>query len=504
MENNNVGSIEKKYLAIAFSAMLIAFMAMAVVNDRASGIQIGGGGGGGSTTTLPADNITLADENNYYTSDNVEGALKQLYELAAENGSLVVTTTDQTANRAIDGTPYQNGDNLRICVVGFSGDAGTVEGYIGASSPPTITVAHDAFYVTGAIQLIVPPNYFYAVWGEYGGQGLNYWYEMEISGGGGGTGGDYTADIENLRDVLDNQIIRIDNLIDVCDNYGGDLDNYREQIDNLRAVADNLKTRIDNCQTHVDNLRTNVDNVRTVVDNLRGAADNLKTRVDNYQTHIDNLRATCDNFKAENTRIWAAINGDNAIHIADNTATWAAITGDNTAHNADNANIKTRLDNLTTHMDNVRAVCDNLKAENTLIWTAINSMPTGTIAALVAAIDLSRTMTNIGATYKDIYSTAFDGEMSPINFTNATQFRILFMWDYVGSGTQTVWWVDAADNTNILWTSNGVSADQDPGDSGWVDIPAAFVDAEKWIEWQGKSTTAADDPIAKGYRIYLR
>jgi len=302
-----------RYGAVGAMALMVAVMGLVLPLG-------GGGGGGGSTTTLPADNITLADENNYYTSDNVEGALKQLYELAAENGSLVVTTTDQTANRAIDGTPYQNGDNLRICVVGFTGDAGVVEGYIEASSPPTIMVAHDAFYITGAIQLIVPPNYFYAVWGEYGGQGLNYWYEMEISGGGGGTGGDYTADIENLRDVLDNQIIRIDNLIDVCDNYGGDLDNYRGQIDNLRAVADNLKTRVDNCQTHVDNLRTNVDNVRTVVDNLRGAADNLKTRVDNYQTHIDNLRAICDNFKSENTRIWTAITGDN-------TAIWAAING---------------------------------------------------------------------------------------------------------------------------------------------------------------------------------
>ena len=75
--------------------------------------------------------------------------------------------------------------------------------------------------------------------------------------------------------------------------------------------------------------------------------------------------------------------------------------------------------------------------------------------------------------------------------------------DEVGAGNQQVRWVNVADNTQVLYESSTFTADQDPGDSGWFNLPGAFTGLVA-IEWQGKSTTATDDPIAKGYAIYVR
>lgn len=118
----------------------------------------------------------------------------------------------------------------------------------------------------------------------------------------------------------------------------------------------------------------------------------------------------------------------------------------------------------------------------------------------------SVTKTNIGTAYVQIYdATAFDEEhLSGIDFTNITDVRIIWIWDYVGAGTQQVRWVDQASDANVLYESPTFTANQDPADSGWFAVPAAFAGAFKRIEWQGKSTTAADDPIAKGYKIMVR
>jgi hypothetical protein len=126
---------------------------------------------------------------------------------------------------------------------------------------------------------------------------------------------------------------------------------------------------------------------------------------------------------------------------------------------------------------------------------------------LVASIDRQKTLTNMNGaaanTYGDIYNAAFEPDNNLIDFTNATQFRIVYEFDRVGGGTINVRWADKYDNTNVLWESAGFTADQDPGDSGWQNLPAAF-SGEKTIEWQAKSTTAADDPVARAFRIYLK
>ena len=138
-------------------------------------------------------------------------------------------------------------------------------------------------------------------------------------------------------------------------------------------------------------------------------------------------------------------------------------------------------------------------------WALPSGGGNATVMHMVACAALSKTMTNIGTAYKDIYVSLTDlgNDKHVIDFEGATSVRIIFFWDYVGVGTQQVRWVNQADNANVLFESATFTADQDPGDSGWVALPA-WATGVKTIEWQGKSTTAADDPVAKGFRIFLK
>ena len=130
----------------------------------------------------------------------------------------------------------------------------------------------------------------------------------------------------------------------------------------------------------------------------------------------------------------------------------------------------------------------------------------GSFTASLGQIWRSVTMTNIGSAYKDVYSTtAFDEEhLLKVDFTGVNSVRMVFLWDYVGTGTQQVRIADLDDNANVLIESSTFTADKDPGDTGWVTLPAAFTNATKRLEFQGKSTTTTDDPIAKGYILYAK
>lgn len=128
----------------------------------------------------------------------------------------------------------------------------------------------------------------------------------------------------------------------------------------------------------------------------------------------------------------------------------------------------------------------------------------GLIGQIAAQTYLSLAKTNIGTAYVDIYAAAFDQEnMAKIDCANVTDVRIVYLWDYVGVGSQQVRWVDAANNANVLREEPAFTADKDPGDSGWFAKPA-WCTGDVMIEWQGKSTTGTDDPIAKGYKILVR
>ena len=140
------------------------------------------------------------------------------------------------------------------------------------------------------------------------------------------------------------------------------------------------------------------------------------------------------------------------------------------------------------------------------LFTATFTASGGSLIGQVAGqVWLSVAMSNIGSSYKDIYSaTAFGEEhLMWIDFTNVTDVRIVYIWDYVGAGTQQIRWADIGDNNNVLYESPTFTADRDPIDSGWFTKPA-FATGLTRIEWQGKSTTTTDDPVAKGYVIYVR
>lgn len=124
---------------------------------------------------------------------------------------------------------------------------------------------------------------------------------------------------------------------------------------------------------------------------------------------------------------------------------------------------------------------------------------------MVAYAALSKAMANIGTVYKDIYVALTDlgNDKHLIDFGGSASFRIIYTWDYVGMGNQQVRWVDQADNKNVLHESTAFTSDRDPGDSGWVALPG-WASGEKTIGWQGKSSVATDDPVAKSFRIYLK
>ena len=107
-------------------------------------------------------------------------------------------------------------------------------------------------------------------------------------------------------------------------------------------------------------------------------------------------------------------------------------------------------------------------------------------------------------TYVDAYNAAFEPDYHVIDFTNATQFRIVFVFDRVGSGTQQLRWVNQANNAEVLYESVAFTTDQDGVDTGWQSIPAAFSAVTKTIELQARSSTAGDDPVAYGFRIFLK
>lgn len=136
--------------------------------------------------------------------------------------------------------------------------------------------------------------------------------------------------------------------------------------------------------------------------------------------------------------------------------------------------------------------------------TVTNSAPYSRIFQDVFETDQVSTKTNIGTTYVDVYTIAFSIEdMAVIDCGNATQFRIRFLWDYVGTGNQQTRWVDVGNNANVLWESGTFTADQDSGSSGTQPIPS-WCTGLVTIEQQGKSTVASDDPVPQGYIIWFR
>jgi len=117
----------------------------------------------------------------------------------------------------------------------------------------------------------------------------------------------------------------------------------------------------------------------------------------------------------------------------------------------------------------------------------------------------SKTKTNVGTSYVDVYNSALDPEDTLINTTGNTQFRIIITVDYISAAaaTESVSFNQTTVANNKLWEFNFTS-DCDPCDSNWQNLPSWASPVETFVESQIKSTTAADDPVFRGFQIWLR
>lgn len=122
---------------------------------------------------------------------------------------------------------------------------------------------------------------------------------------------------------------------------------------------------------------------------------------------------------------------------------------------------------------------------------------------LLDRVYFSKTKTNVGTAYVDVYNTGLDPEDTLLNTTGMTQIRILVTVDYVGAGTTSSTFNQSTSNVNSFYVFN-YTADCDPCDSNWQNLPAWASNVEVFIEPQIKSTTSTDDPIYKGHQIWLR
>lgn len=120
---------------------------------------------------------------------------------------------------------------------------------------------------------------------------------------------------------------------------------------------------------------------------------------------------------------------------------------------------------------------------------------------LVASWEVAATKTNIGAAFVDLYTaTGADGKSVQIDTTGKAEVRLVVLWNKVGAGTQTVQVLEVG-TANVLVSLDVVSG---RNVSALAAIPAGLAGAVKHYKLQAKSTTAADDPIFEGARVYLK
>jgi hypothetical protein len=112
------------------------------------------------------------------------------------------------------------------------------------------------------------------------------------------------------------------------------------------------------------------------------------------------------------------------------------------------------------------------------------------------------TKTNIGTTYTNILP-GLNGQRALLDFTGCTQFRIVLSAQLVGTGPFGARLVRDSDNAVLFESANLGAAGERELDSDWQAIPVGW-DGLVYVRLQGKSVTAADDPIFRGCTVGLR
>jgi hypothetical protein len=121
---------------------------------------------------------------------------------------------------------------------------------------------------------------------------------------------------------------------------------------------------------------------------------------------------------------------------------------------------------------------------------------------LVAGWTKDITKTNLPATYTNIYIGS-GGEGQLFDATPFKQYRFTVFVSKVGTGTQNAALVDIANAANLIELADAAAAGEHSLDSGWVNKPA-WMTGEVLIKPMGKSTVTTDDPIYRGFALYLR
>lgn len=120
------------------------------------------------------------------------------------------------------------------------------------------------------------------------------------------------------------------------------------------------------------------------------------------------------------------------------------------------------------------------------------------------------TKTNIGTAYTNIL-TGLNGQRCPVDFTGCTQYRLVLAANLIGTGQWGARVVRDSDVTDVLHDSPNIGASGERElDSGWQNLPAwaatlaAQADGLAYVRIQGKSQTAADDPVFRSALLGLR
>lgn len=124
-----------------------------------------------------------------------------------------------------------------------------------------------------------------------------------------------------------------------------------------------------------------------------------------------------------------------------------------------------------------------------------------TIAAVVTAPLQIVNMWGAGAnTWTPVYP---DFESEAVDFTDRKEYRVTASWIPKSSATQDLRWVSGQEVLHTFTGLTGTGTKAIARDSGWLPLPEWAV-GEQPLQWQCRSTNAADDPYAIGWQLKVR
>lgn len=136
---------------------------------------------------------------------------------------------------------------------------------------------------------------------------------------------------------------------------------------------------------------------------------------------------------------------------------------------------------------------------------AINRVTNGDEATNVkqyAIVTKDITKTNIGTSYVNI-PIGLNGERSLVDFTGCTQYRLILHANLVGIGAFGFRLVRDSDSAVLFENANIAQTGERELDTDWQTLPAA-ASGLTLVRLQGKSVTAADDPVVRRCILLVR